>query len=529
MIENLVDRLFNSSGLTAHGFCLLWDPGLIWTYAVSDAAIGLAYFSIPAVLIIVARRRNDLVFQPLLWLFAAFILFCGTTHWLDLVTLWVPAYGLEGLVKAATAAISLFTAVTLWRLLPQALALPSPAQFRDANEKLRESQARLVQAQKMEAVGQLTGGIAHDFNNMLHAIMSGLTLLDRRIAEGRGGEAGRYIAAIRQAADSAARLTNRLLVFSRLQRLQATLVDPNELVRGMKELIGRTIGPSIRLELRLDDNIRKVVIDAAQLESAILNLAINARDAMPEGGKLSIATADRSLTAADLADQEGTTPGDFVEITVADTGQGMSADVLARAFEPFFTTKPTGVGTGLGLSQVYGFVRQSGGVVRVESELGRGAAVRLYLPASEQAETATMSRASTLAADQVIPGAQKTVLVVEDVETIRSQMVEALRDMGCLVLEAGDGHEGFRVLQSDASIDLLITDVGLPGMNGRQLADAGRQLRPALPVLMVTGYANRAFDDTPLPAGMEVLAKPFKLDALAVKIGVMLKSPGGRS
>ena len=529
MIENLVDSLFDSSGLTAHGFCLLWEPGLIWTYAVSDAAIGLAYFSIPVVLIIVARRRNDLVFKPLLWLFAAFILLCGATHWLDVLTLWVPAYGLEGLVKAATAAISLFTAVTLWRLLPEALVLPSPAQFRDANEKLQESQARLVQAQKMEAVGQLTGGIAHDFNNMLHAIGSGLTLLDRRIAEGRVGEAGRYIAAIRQAADSAARLTNRLLVFSRLQRLQATLVDPNDLVRGMKELIAGAVGPSIRLELRLAGSIRKVAIDAAQLESAILNLAINARDAMPEGGTLSIATADRLLTPADLADQEGTTPGDFVEITVADTGLGMSADVLARAFEPFFTTKPTGAGTGLGLSQVYGFVRQSGGVVRVESELGRGAAVRLYLPASEQAETATAPRASTTTADQVITGAQKTVLVVEDVETIRAQMVEALRDMGCLVLEAGDGHEGFRVLQSDASIDLLITDVGLPGMNGRQLADAGRALRPALPVLMVTGYANKAFGGTPLPAGMEVLAKPFTLDVLAAKIGVMLQPPCGTS
>jgi signal transduction histidine kinase len=242
-MSNLVGWLFDPSGLTPHGFCLLWEPGLIWTYALSDAVIGLAYFSIPVALIIVARRRSDLVFRPLLWLFAAFILLCGATHWLDLLTLWVPAYGLGGVVKAATAGVSLFTAVALWQLLPQALTFPSPAQFRETNEALRESQARLAQSQKMEAVGQLTGGIAHDFNNMLQAITSGLTLLERRISEGRAGEAGRYFAAIRQAAESAGRLTNRLLVFSRLQRLQATFVDPNELVRGMKELIERTIGP----------------------------------------------------------------------------------------------------------------------------------------------------------------------------------------------------------------------------------------------------------------------------------------------
>ena len=316
-MSSFADWLFDTSGLTPHGFCLLWEPGLIWTYALSDTVIGMAYFSIPVALVIVARRRADLIFRPVLWLFAAFILLCGTTHWLDLLTLWFPAYGLEGVVKAATAAVSLFTAVALWQVLPEALALPSPAQFRQTSEALLESQARLAQAQKMEAVGQLTGGIAHDFNNMLQAITSGLTLLERRISEGRVGETGRYFAAIRQAAESAARLTNRLLVFSRLQRLQATVVDPNELVRGMKELIERTIGPSVRLELRLDSRVGKVLIDANQLESAILNLAINARDAMPEGGVLSIATAGRVLAPADLSDQEETAPADFVEIAIA--------------------------------------------------------------------------------------------------------------------------------------------------------------------------------------------------------------------
>jgi signal transduction histidine kinase/ActR/RegA family two-component response regulator len=523
-MSNLVGWLFDPSGLTPHGFCLLWEPGLIWTYALSDAVIGLAYFSIPAALIVVARRRSDLVFRPLLWLFAAFILLCGTTHWLDLLTLWVPAYGLGGVVKAATAGVSLFTAVALWQLLPQALTLPSPAQFREANEALRESQARLAQSQKMEAVGQLTGGIAHDFNNMLHAITSGLTLLERRISEGRVGETGRYLAAIRQAAESAARLTNRLLVFSRLQRLQATVVDPNELVRGMKELIERTIGPSVRLELRLGDEVHKVLIDANQLESAILNLAINARDAMPEGGSLSIATAERALGPGELSDQEGTPPGDFVEIAVTDSGEGMPADVLPRAFEPFFTTKPTGAGTGLGLSQVYGFVRQSGGVVRLESEPGRGTTVRLYLPRNKQIERpANAPKAQIAAGDQSAPRGGKTVLVVEDVEIIRAQIVEVLRDMGCDVLEAKDGPDGLRILQSNVSIDLLLTDVGLPGINGRQLADRGRELRPGVRVLLVTGYASKALGEAPLAAGIEVMAKPFAIDDLALRVGAMLR------
>ena len=522
-MSNLVGWLFDPSGLTPHGFCLLWEPGLVWTYALSDIMIGLAYFSIPVALIIVARRRSDLIFRPLLWLFAAFILLCGTTHWLDLLTLWVPAYGLAGAVKAATAGVSFFTAVALWQLLPRALVLPSPAQFRQTNEALRESQARLAQAQKMEAVGQLTGGIAHDFNNMLHAITSGLTLLERRIGEGRVGEAGRYFAAIRQAAESAARLTNRLLVFSRLQRLQATVVDSNELVRGMKELIERTIGPSVRLELHAGANVRKVLIDANQLESAILNLAINARDAMPEGGVLSIATAERALGPAELSDQEGTRPGDFVEIAVADSGEGMSADVLTRVFEPFFSTKPTGVGTGLGLSQVYGFVRQSGGVVRLESEPGQGTTVRLYLPGNKQIEArAAAPKAPVVAADQLVPGAGKTVLVVEDMEIIRAQIVEVLRDMGCGVLDAKDGPDGLRILQSNVSVDLLLTDVGLPGINGRQLADAGRELRPGLRVLMVTGYASKALGEASLAEGIEVMAKPFAIDGLASRVAAML-------
>src|SRR5437763_2688348 len=232
MLETVDNWLFDSTGLTAHGFCLLWQPGLIWTYAISDTAIALAYFSIPLALAVVARRRRDLVFRPLLWLFAAFITLCGATHWLDLITLWSPAYGLQAVVKVATAAVSLFTAVALWRLLPVALTLPSPEQFRQASAALHASEERLFQAQKMEVVGQLTGGVAHDFNNIIQVISSGLSLMERRVEQGRIAEAANYIPAMRQAAESAARLTNRLLAFSRRQVLQPVAVEPARLLAG---------------------------------------------------------------------------------------------------------------------------------------------------------------------------------------------------------------------------------------------------------------------------------------------------------
>ncbi len=386
--------------------------------------------------------------------------------------------------------------------------------------QFRATEAQLRQAQKMEAVGQLTGGLAHDFNNLLTGITGSLELLKTRLAQGRAGEVDRYVGAALGAAGRAAALTHRLLAFSRRQTLDPKPIGANALVAEMVELIERTVGPQVSLETVLAPELWPTLCDPNQLESALLNLCINARDAMPDGGRLTIETANRALDGQE-AHAHDLPPGAYVVICVTDTGTGMAPDVVARAFDPFFTTKPTGMGTGLGLSMIYGFAKQSGGQVRIVSRPGEGSMISIYLPrfrGEAQGETASAGLAPP-----PDPAVGETVLVVDDEPTVRMLITEVLQELRYATIEAADGAYGLQLLQSNARIDLLITDIGLPGgLNGRQMADAARRTRPELRVLFITGYAGAVVGYGQLDPGMHVLAKPFAMATLASKIRSVL-------
>ena len=399
----------------------------------------------------------------------------------------------------------------------QALNATLEQRVAEAVAQRAEAEEALRQSQKMEAVGQLTGGIAHDFNNLLAGIVGSLDLMQARIAQGRTAELDRYVGAAMTSAQRAAALTHRWLAFSRRQPLDPKPVEANRLVAGMEDLLRRTLGPAISLEMVLAGGLWRTLCDPIQLESALLNLSINARDAMPEGGRLTIETANAHLDDAYAAAQRDVTPGQYVAICVTDTGVGMSPELISRVFEPFFTTKPIGQGTGLGLSMVYGFAKQSEGHVRIYSEEGKGTTVKLYLPRHRGSEVA--DETETQAADLPRAEAGETVLVVEDEPVVRGLIVEVLGELGYRALEAADGPSGLKLLQSRRRIDLLITDVGLPGLNGRQLADQARERRPDLKVLFITGYAeNATMANGFLEPGMAMLTKPFAVDALMRKV-----------
>jgi PAS domain S-box-containing protein len=388
--------------------------------------------------------------------------------------------------------------------------------------KQRMVEEQLRQSQKMEAVGQLTGGIAHDFNNLLQGITGSLEIVQRRIAQGRVGELDRFITGATTAANRAAALTHRLLAFSRRQPLDPRPVRANRLIASMEDLLRRTIGENVAMDLVLADGLWTTRCDPNQLENAILNLAINARDAMPHGGRLTIETGNVDLDAASAADRRGVKPGQYICVGVTDTGTGMSADTIAKAFEPFFTTKPIGQGTGLGLSMIYGFAQQSEGDAKIHSELGKGTTFKLYLP-RHRGDAADEDPARP-AGDAPASEDGEVVLVIEDEAVVRGLIVEELRELGYAVLEAVDGAEGLEMLHSRRRIDLLVTDIGLPGLNGRQVADAARAARPALKVLFMTGYAeNAALASGFLAPGMEMITKPFAMEALAIRVRGMIK------
>jgi CheY-like chemotaxis protein len=380
-------------------------------------------------------------------------------------------------------------------------------------------EAQLRQSQKMEAMGQLTGGIAHDFNNLLQGITGALELVGQRIEERRTDNLARFVNGALGSARRAAALTHRLLAFARRQPLAPQAVTTNPLVGSMEDLLRRTTGAHIDIVFDLADDLWITHCDTNQLENAVLNLAINARDAMPDGGRLTIGTCNVDLPA----DRLGMVAGQYVCVAVSDTGVGMAPEVIERAFDPFFTTKAMGQGTGLGLSMVYGFAGQSKGYCKIESATGRGTTVRLYLPryqGSVADDTAAAAAASVVAA-----GRGETVLVVEDETAVRELVVHVLDELGYVTLEAEDGAAGLEILRSPRRVDLLITDIGLPGLNGRQMADAARATHPELKVLLMTGYAESVVaPDGVFDADMSLITKPFTMDALTTRVHRMLKS-----
>jgi PAS domain S-box-containing protein len=643
------------SGLAPHGFCLQWDPGLIWLHAGSDVATGVAYYAIPIGLAWLVLKRSELAFGWIFWLFALFILACGTTHFMDVWVLWDPDYALQGLLKAFTAIVSIVTAILLWHIMPRLLAIPTPAQFRrvsdqlsdetvrhertveqlrrteesfqllvesvrdcavfmvdtagyvtswnagaqhikhyradeivgahfgrfyppedqaagkpmhalavaasvgsyqeegprvrkdgsvfaadvlinpilnrggalvgfanvtrditlrrQAEAELEQARAALAQSQKMEAVGQLTGGIAHDFNNMLTAILGSVELLEARHG-GSTPAADRMLGVIRHASERGAELTRRLLAFSRKQALAPAVVDINRLVADMSELLRRSLGESISIDTVLAGGLWPAFVDPNQVESALLNLAVNARDAMRQGGQLTIETGNVTLNDNYARNNSDMTAGDYIFIAVSDTGTGMTHEVLEHAFEPFYTTKEIGRGTGLGLSQVYGFVKQSGGNVELCSELGRGTMVKLYFPRTDMLPEAATDAASSQM--DTLPRGSETILIVEDDEDVRSYTVNAVRHLGYNVLEASDALDALAILDARPDIALLFTDVGLPGINGRELSETARSARTDLKVVFTSGYARSAIVGLGLSErGTPILHKPFRIEALA--------------
>jgi signal transduction histidine kinase/ActR/RegA family two-component response regulator len=404
----------------------------------------------------------------------------------------------------------------------EALAEANRRLQQEMQERERAEDA-LRHAQKMEAVGQLTGGIAHDFNNMLTGIIGSLDLMQRYIAAGRTDEIGRFTEAAVTSAHRAAALTHRLLAFSRRQSLDRKRLDPNQLVHSLEELLSRTKGEHIELSIKLAPEVWPVNTDANQLENALLNLVINARDAMPDGGQLLIETCNCTVSGHEPG-LEALKPGDYVQLSVSDNGAGMSPAIQAKAFDPFFTTKPIGQGTGLGLSMIYGFAQQSGGQVSLHSTPGQGTCARLYLPRHLEQGGAQPKRLTP----QDVPLAQRgeSVMVVEDDPAVRMLVLNVLDELGYHGHPAADAKSAMPLLESSLRIDLLVTDVGLPGLNGRQLAEIARQHRPGLKVLFMTGYAEKAAErHTFLAEGMDMVTKPFSIDLLAKKIREMINQP----
>jgi PAS domain S-box-containing protein len=653
------DQLFNSQTLTPHGVCLLWRPTLLWLHVVSDALIGLSYYSIPLALASLVIRRRDISFGWMFWMFAAFILACGTTHFLSIWTLWHPDYGIEGLVKLVTACLSVTTAAILWPLIPKALSLPSPESLRSVNAilsrqviereqmlgTLRQSEERfrhlynftpvplysvdargmiidvsdywlqllgyrreevmghpdtafmpdesaalmrdkiwpaflksgsvrdielqmtkkngstidvlfsstatyseqemfdrsysvlvdvtarraaetalaqeieesqrmremLHQSQKMEAVGQLTGGIAHDFNNLLTAINGNLDLLATRI---KGDErVTRLIDAAERAVARGAGLTKQLLSFSRRQVLRPERFALASRFEGLLSLLTSSLRSDIELNLNLPPDLWPITADPNEFDLAIINICVNARDAMPEGGRLTI--SGENITHGPKNPIEGGLTGDFVRLSICDTGTGIAADMLEKVFEPFFTTKEVGKGTGLGLSQVYGFARQSGGMATVESQPGRGTAVSLYFPRAQKADEGMSAHVTKTAAAARLSG---TLLLIDDDDDVADAVSCLLEDIGFTVTRVSSPRQAL-ALMNEQRFDYIFSDIVMPGsMSGLDFAREVRRLYPSQQIVLATGHSQAA-----TAAGQEffILPKPYTREQLIGVFGML--------
>jgi len=529
------------STLTPHGACLLWKPELIWLNAVSDAMVAGAFFATAFVLgFFVWRRRRDVMFRGVFWIFAVFAAISGLTRLLSILTLWVPAYDIEGLTKGFLALISVAITAALLLLLPRILVLPTRVQLAQANAALEQeirhrrkaeamvkrfqeieaNEAQVRQAQKMEAVGQLTGGVAHDFNNILTVITGTIEILGEAVKD--RPQLAQITDMISAAAARGADLTRHLLAFARRQPLQPRNTDVNALVIDAARLLRPTLGEQIEIESMLAHDSAPALIDPSQLSTAILNLALNARDAMPDGGKLTLETRNVVLDENYPSMTSEIKPGNYVMIAVSDTGEGIPGSLLDKVFEPFFTTKEVGKGSGLGLSMVYGFVKQSNGHIKIYSEEGHGTTVKLYLPAAAGVPDA-------LAAEAGISGGEhggESILIVEDDALVREYVVTQISRFGYHTMAAGNAAEALALIDGPERFDLLFTDVIMPGgLNGRQLATEALKRRPDLKVLYTSGYTENAIvHHGRLDAGVLLLPKPYLSSDLARMIRIALAS-----
>ena len=544
-MPSLFEDILDTSALTPQGACLSWKPELIWLNAVSDAMAAGAFFATAFVLaFFIWKRRRDvlLMFRCVFWIFAIFVAVCGATRLLSVLTLWVPAYGIEGVIKGVLALISLGIAAGMLLLLPRILVMPTRIQLQQAYAALEEevrlrrsaeamvkrfqeieaTESQVRQAQKMEAIGQLTGGVAHDFNNILTVITGTIEILHDAVKD--RPQLAQITRMVSAAAARGADLTQHLLAFARRQPLQPRSVDVNAMVVDAARLLRPTLGEQIEIESMLAHDSAAAMIDPSQLSTAILNLALNARDAMPDGGKLTLETKNVVLDEIYAGMNSEVTPGNYVMIAVSDSGVGIPANLLEKVFEPFFTTKEVGKGSGLGLSMVYGFVKQSNGHIKIYSEEGHGTTVKLYLP---QAAGAAGAPADDADISGIEPG-DESILIVEDDALVREYVVTQIGRLGYETLAACNAAEALAIIDGPERIDLLFTDVIIPGgMNGRQLAIEAVARRQGLKILYTSGYTENAIvHHGRLDAGVLLLPKPYRSSDLARMIRTALESSG---